>query len=51
MSYDKLTDLFAVVVREKTTGAYVDLSSPNEVLVGDLQEYSLVANGTTLVEV
>ncbi len=51
MSYNKATDVFAVVVREKTTGLYVDLDSPDEVLVDDLQEYSLVANGTTLVEV
>lgn len=51
MSYDKLTDTFAIVAREKTTGQYVDLASPNEVLVEDLQEYSLVASGTALVEV
>ena len=51
MSYDKGTDVFAVVVREKTTGQYIDLLSPDEVLVEDFQEYSLVAAGTTLVEV
>lgn len=51
MSYDKATDQFAVVVREKTTGQYVDLSSPDEVLVEDFQEYSLAAGGSTLVEV
>lgn len=51
MSYDKATDVFAVVVREKTTGQYADLLSPDEVLVEDFQEYSLVASGTTLVEV
>ena len=51
MSYDKALDVFAVVVREKTTGLYVDLDSPDEVLVEDLQEFSLVANGTALVEV
>jgi hypothetical protein len=51
MSYDKSTDLFAVVVREKTTGQYADLVSPDEVLVEDFQEYSLAAGGTTLVEV
>lgn len=51
MSYDKATDLFAVVVREKTTGEYADLLSPDEVLVEDLQEFSLVASGSTLVEV
>ncbi len=51
MSYNKATDVFAVVVREKTTGLYVDLDSPDEVLVEDLQEYFVVASGTTLVEV
>lgn len=51
MAYDKATDLFSVVAREKTTGQYADLLSPDEVLVEDLQEYSLVAAGTTLVEV
>lgn len=51
MSYNKATDVFAVVVREKTTGQYADLVSPDEVLVEDFQEYSLVASGTTLVEV
>ena len=51
MAYDKAADLFAVVVREKTTGQYADLLSPDEVLVEDLQEYSLVAAGSTLVEV
>ncbi len=51
MSYDKAADVFAVVVREKTTGQYVDLSSPDEVLVEDFQEYSLAAGGSTLVEV
>ncbi len=51
MSYDKGTDVFAVVVREKTTGQYADLVSPDEVLVEDLQEFSLVASGSTLVEV
>lgn len=51
MAYDKATDQFAVVVREKTTGEYADLLSPDEVLVEDLQEFSLVASGTTLVEV
>lgn len=51
MSYNKDTDVFAVVVREKTTGQYADLLSPDEVLVEDFQEYSLVAAGTTLVEV
>ena len=51
MSYDKAADVFAVVVREKTTGQYVDLQSPDEVLVEDFQEYSLAAGGSTLVEV
>lgn len=51
MSYNKATDIFAVVAREKTTGLYVDLESPDEVLVEDLQEYSLAAGGSTLVEV
>lgn len=51
MSYNKATDVFGVVVREKTTGQYADLLSPDEVLVEDFQEYSLVASGTTLVEV
>jgi hypothetical protein len=51
MSYNQGTDLFAVVVREKTTGAYADLESPDEILVDDLKEFSLVASGTTLVEV
>ncbi len=51
MAYDKATDIFAVVVREKTTGQYADLLSPDEVLVEDLQEFSLVAAGSTLVEV
>ena len=51
MSYDKATDVFAMVVREKTTGQYVDLQSPDEVLVEDFQEYSLAAGGSTLVEV
>ncbi len=51
MSYNKATDVFDVVVRERTVGTYADLTSPDEVLVADLQEYSLVANGSTLVEV
>lgn len=51
MAYDKAADTFAVVVREKTTGQYADLLSPDEVLVEDLQEFSLVAAGSTLVEV
>ncbi len=51
MSYNKATDVFAIVAREKTTGQYADLLSPDEVLVEDFQEYSLVAAGTTLVEV
>lgn len=51
MSYNKATDVFAVVARERILATYADLSSPDEVLVEDLQEYSLVANGTTLVEV
>ena len=51
MAYNKATDVFAVVVREKTTGQYSDLLSPDEVLVEDLQEFSLVAAGSTLVEV
>lgn len=51
MSYNKATDVFAIVAREKTTGLYVDLDSPDEVLVEDLQEYSLAAAGSTLVEV
>ncbi len=51
MAYNKATDVFLVVVREKTTGLYADLLSPDEVLVEDLQEYSLVAAGSTLVEV
>ncbi len=51
MSYDKAADVFAVVVRERTTGQYADLLSPDEVLVEDFQEYSLAAGGSTLVEV
>ena len=51
MAYNRATDVFSVVVREKTTGQYVDLASPDEVLVEDLQEYSLVASGSALVEV
>ena len=48
--YDSVGDEFIVAVREKTDGEYDDLAD-DEVLVGDLKEYSCVAQGTTLTEV
>jgi hypothetical protein len=48
--YVETTDTFAIDVVEKTTGEYADLAA-DETLVGELGEYSVVANGDTLVEV
>ena len=48
--YNESTDAFSLEVYEKTTGQYAALAPP-EVLVRDIKEFSVVANGTDLVEV
>jgi hypothetical protein len=48
--YNETTEVFEVVVHEKTTGEYADLLA-GELLVKQLKEYSVVAAGTDLVEV
>lgn len=48
--FDESLDVFALNAYEKTTGTYADLDE-DEVLVSEIGEWSVVANGTELVEV
>jgi len=48
--FDESLDAFTINAYEKTTGLYADLDD-DEVLVAEIGEWSVVANGSELVEV
>jgi len=48
--HNSATDVFSILVREYTTGAYASLGT-DETLVEDLKEYTIAVDGTVLTEV
>lgn len=50
MIYNSVSDVFSILVLERTDGLYADLTA-DEILVAILGEWSVVASGTVLVPV
>ena len=49
--YNQTTDTFSIQAFEKTTGSYAPLEDDEILVQQDIREWSVVANGDTLVEV